>query len=269
MNIHLLKSLLAVPTCTGHEKAMVSFLLEHVSEDPRKRGRVMRDEHNNVFIVKGQPAEGGYYPCVAAHTDTVFPLSHVNIVRRNSDFIGLNKQGQQRGIGGDCKTGIHVCLELLETFDVLKVALFASEENGCRGAFAAHSSFFDDVGYCIEFDCPSYGVMSYTCGGERLFENNGPFIRTALSVLQSCNINRWQHHPFTDVMALRKRFEFSCLNLGSGYYRWHSNDEYVKVDDVRQAVSAGMSLLTALGQRNYPVQDLSGVSPINVTNLNI
>lgn len=264
MNINLLQRLLAVPTISGREDAMVSFLVEHVEADPAKRGRVERDQFNNVYITKG---EAEFYPCVAAHIDTVFPLGHVNIVRDNGTFIGTDDAGKRTGIGGDCKTGVHVCLELLETFDNIKVALFASEEIGCVGAFNAASRFFDDVGYVIEFDCPSTGLMSYTSSGERLFENYGAFIRTAMRALQSNGVTRWQRHPYTDVMALRKRFKFSCLNIGSGYYNWHSSQEFVKLDDVRQAISTGMSLITDLGERSYPVNDLSGTPMVEVTGL--
>lgn len=266
MNMKLLTDLLSVPSYSGKEDAMVSFLLEHVTEDQVKRGRVLRDEHNNVYIIKG---DAEFYPCVAAHIDTVFPVRHTRIVKKNGVITGVNAKGDRCGIGGDCKTGIHVCLELLETFDNIKVVLFASEEVGCAGSMQALSRFFDDVGYCIEFDCPSFGLMSYTSGGARLFENYGPFIRTALGTLQSCGITRWQHHPFTDVMALRRRFGFSCLNIGSGYYNWHSAQEYVKVDDVRRAISAGMALITALGERHYPVSDLTGTPPVTVTGLSV
>jgi hypothetical protein len=53
-------------------------------------------------------------------------------------------------------------------------------------------------------------------------------------------------------MALRKRFDISCLNLSCGYHNWHRPDEYLVVDEVEVALAAGEDLLRALGCRRYP-----------------
>jgi len=108
------------------------------------------------------------------------------------------------------------------------------------------------VGYVIEFDCPGCGLVSYTSSGTRLFANDGEFIQTAAPVMQAHGLTRWQRHPFTDVMALRQRFNFSCLNLSCGYHNWHRSDDYVVVEEVEAAVNAGEALIAALGCRSYP-----------------
>ena len=51
------------------------------------------------------------------------------------------------------------------------------------------------VGYLIEFDCPSKGLVSYTSGGVRLFANDGDFIQRAAPVMVKYSLNQWQHHP--------------------------------------------------------------------------
>ncbi len=250
MNLDLLKQILAVPTCSRQEQRMVEFLVEHVRQRGVDRcGEIISDEWNNVFIRKGRVE---HFPCVAAHIDTVQPLRCVEIIQKDGSLIGMDKQGQRTGIGGDDKAGVFVCLELLERFENIAVALFASEEIGCIGAKHAPATWFEDVGYIIEFDCPGRGLVSYTSSGERLFANDGEFIQTAAPVLQVHGLTRWQRHPFTDVMALRQRFDFSCLNLSCGYHNWHRSDEYVVVEEVEAAVNAGEALISALGSRSYP-----------------
>ena len=250
MRIDLLKQILAVPACSRQEDLMVAFLVEHVRQQGAARcGEIVTDEWNNVFIRKGR---ADYYPCVAAHIDTVQPLRPVQIVERDGILLGVDEQGQRTGIGADDKAGIYVCLELLERFDDIAVALFASEEIGCVGERHAPAAWFKDVGYVIEFDCPGSGLVSYSSSGERLFANDGEFIQTAAPVLQAHGLTRWQRHPFTDVMALRQRFDFSCLNLSCGYHRWHCPDEYVVMEEVEAAVNAGEALIAALGCRSYP-----------------
>jgi hypothetical protein len=250
LRLDLLKRLLAVPTCSRQEGQMVEFLVEHVRQRGSARcGEVVTDEWNNVYIRKGGP---GVVPCVAAHIDTVHPLCPVEIVQQDGILFGVDEQGQRTGIGADDKAGVYICLELLERFDDIAVALFAAEEIGCVGADHAPAAWFNDAGYVIEFDCPANGLVSYTSSGTRLFANDGEFIKTAAPVLQAHGLTRWQHHPYSDVMALRRRFNFSCLNLSCGYYNWHRSDDYVVVEEVEAAVNAGEALIAALGCRSYP-----------------
>jgi tripeptide aminopeptidase len=250
MRIDLLKQILGVPTCSRQEERMVEFLSEHVRLAGAMRcGEVTTDEWNNVFILKGG---AGVVPCVAAHIDTVHRLWPVEVVQQNGILFGVDKHGQRTGIGADDKAGVFICLEMLERFDNIAVALFASEEIGCVGAQHAPAAWFQNVGYVVEFDCPSRGLMSYTSSGTRLFQNDGDFIQTAAPVLKAHGLNRWQHHPFTDVMVLRERFGFSCLNLSCGYHNWHCPDEYLVLDEVEAAVAAGADLVRALGCRRYP-----------------
>jgi acetylornithine deacetylase/succinyl-diaminopimelate desuccinylase-like protein len=94
--------------------------------------------------------------------------------------------------------------------------------------------------------------VSYTSGSTRLFANDGEFIKTAAPVLHAHGLTCWRHHPYTDVMALRRRFNFSCLNLSCGYHNWHRPDEYLVLDEVEAAVNAGEALIAALGRHPYP-----------------
>ena len=250
MNLNLLKQILAVPSHSRREVRMVKFLVEHVRQGGvGLRGTCVVDDWNNVFIRKGKAK---YLPCVAAHIDTVHPLRPVEIVEQDGILFGLDRNGKRAGIGADDKAGVFVCLELLERFDDIAVALFAAEEIGCVGAKYAPAAWFKDVGCLIEFDCPGQGLVSFTSSGTRLFANDGEFIQTAAPVMEEHGLTRWQHHPYSDVMVLRQRFEFSCLNLSCGYHNWHCSDEYLVLDEVEAALAAGEDLIRALGCRSYP-----------------
>ena len=230
---------------------MVAFLKAHVRDGGEaKRGRCWSDHHNNVFIFKGS-AE--HYPCVAAHIDTVHPMKPVSIVQEGDRLFGLDTRGQRSGIGADDKAGVLICLELLERFDNIAVVLFAGEEIGCAGARQADPAFFGRLGYVVEFDAPSYGLVSHSSGGQRLFANRGQFIHTALPVLERNGAANFQRHPFSDVMAVRERFPLSCLNLSAGYYQWHRPDEFVVLDEVASMLEVGAELVQALGCRHYPL----------------
>jgi tripeptide aminopeptidase len=274
MRVRLLRKLLAVQSLSMKEDKMVEFLAEHC----RREGyEVTTDPSNNVYVTKGQ---ADHYPTVAAHIDTVQPIrDHVRIAvatfsaNGNAEtLVGFHRNGDDKehqvGIGGDCKTGIFVCLELLRLVPVLKVAFMAGEEIGCVGARRSNAAWFKTVGYCIEFDCPSKNLMSYTSSGVRLFDNNGDFIKTALPTLQKYGV-KWQHHPYTDVSVLRPMHGMSCLNLASGYYRWHADTEYVFVPDVKNAIVMAQELISALGERYYPFMNEEAEPLVPVSRLEV
>jgi putative aminopeptidase FrvX len=270
----LLRKLLAVQSLYGKEDRMVAFLVEHC----RREGyTVTTDKHRNVYVTKGQ---ADHYPTVAAHIDTVQPIrENVRIAVSTFDkqgnaetLIGFHVNGDgkehQVGVGGDCKTGVFVCLELLRHMPVLKVAFMAGEEIGCHGARMSDPDWFRSVGYCIEFDCPSKNLMSYTSSGIRLFDNNGEFIKTALPTLQKYGV-KWQAHPFTDVSVLRPMHGMSCMNLASGYYRWHADTEYVFIPDVKNAIVMAQELISALGERYYPFMNEEAEPLVSVSRLEV
>lgn len=226
-------------------------MARHIVTKVTKPGvEVSVDRFNNVFVTKRNGNDP--LPCVAAHIDNVQSSAPIHVIADSNVIFGVTKDMRyQAGLGADDKTGVQVCLELLERFDHIKLALFASEEIGCVGSYGAAPSEFTDVGYVIEFDCPSRNMMSYTSGGERLFDNDGEFIKTAAPTLFKHGTTLWQHHPFTDVMAIRKRFPISCLNLSSGYYNWHASNEFVKIDEVDMAIELGADLIKTLGPTRY------------------
>jgi tripeptide aminopeptidase len=270
LNVDLLKRLLTVPSRSRHEDQMVAFLVDHVRRRGEERcGSIVTDEWNNVYIRKGK---AGTVPCVAAHIDTVQPIRPVEVVQQNGILFGMTEGGQRTGIGADDKAGVFLCLELLERFDHIAVALFAQEEIGYNGAQNARPEFFERVGYVLEFDAPAHGLVSYTSGGVRLFQNDGAFIRTALPVLERFGCTRFQHHPFTDVKALRQRFSMSCLNLSCGYYHWHARNEYVKLADVERSLAMATAIIPALGTRRYEYdrnQPDAVEPPVSVTELQV
>lgn len=243
----LLVQLLTVQSYFRREHLMVEFLTQQLQADGFY---VTADKHNNVYATKGYAQ---VYPCLASHIDTVQPFRNVSIVEHEDGRLtGVDAlTGHQCGIGADCKTGVFTCLEIARRLPAVKVAFFACEEIGMVGAYQSDRAFFADVGYVIEFDCPSRGLASYTSGGRRIFDNQGEFIRTALSVLNIHGVE-FQNHPFTDVKAVSERHGLQCLNLSSGYYNWHCQDEFAFIPDIKLAIETGEQLVKALGPKAYP-----------------
>ena len=267
-DLELLKSVLAVPTHTYQEELMVQYICDWLKE---KNIEFTVDEHLNVYAVKGEVSHGGMYPCVVCHTDTVHKIDTINVVEEmlpNShremklSLKAYNDDGEPTGIGGDDKCGVFACMEILEEMDVIKAAFFVSEETGCHGSRYADPSFFSNVGYAIQFDGPENWMITETCFGAKLFERESEFFSTCDKILTEGMNDKKQYmiHPYTDVYALKSKFDFSCINISIGYYQYHTKNEYVVIEDVFNGIDMGKKMIQELGHKKYELDPQKSLS---------
>jgi putative aminopeptidase FrvX len=254
MDKKLLKEILSIPSYSGNERKLVDFICEFLEENkiPFKV-----DELFNIYCTKG---DADTYPCVVAHTDTVHNNNYIDVrteLKNNSRNVlkeaykGYNAKGKPTGIGGDDKAGVFACLTLLLELPVLKAAFFVSEEIGCIGSKAADPAFFENVGYAIQFDAPYDYMVTEVSSGVPLFDRRSEFFNKANNVLIEYIIPEYGSHPFTDVYALKKLFDFSCINLSIGYYDHHTANEYVILEDVENGIKIGREMIASLGYEKY------------------
>jgi putative aminopeptidase FrvX len=195
-----------------------------------------------------------------AHTDTVHNNNHIDVrteLKKNcrnvlkEAYKGYDAKGKPTGIGGDDKAGVFACLTLLLELPALKAAFFVSEEIGCKGSKEADEAFFENVGYAIQFDAPFDYMVTEVSSGVPLFDRRSEFFKKANNVLIEYIIPEYGSHPFTDVYALKKLFDFSCINLSIGYYDHHTADEYVILEDVENGIKIGREMIASLGYEKY------------------
>ena len=257
-DLQLLKQVLSVPTKTYQEDLMVEFLVNWLTENKIEH---FVDEHNNVYAVKQEISDipvDFYFPCVIAHTDTVHNIDVINIREEmlpNTQkeiklaYKAYNDSNFPTGIGGDDKCGVFACLTLLKELPYLKAAFFVSEETGCHGSKKANEDFFKNVGYGIQFDAPENWMITEECYGQVLFDRDSEFFDACDEVLTKGMVNenmQYMIHPYTDVYALRGKFDFSCINFSIGYYNYHTPNEYVVVEDVFNGINMGRKMIEKL-----------------------
>jgi di/tripeptidase len=260
-NTKLLREVLSVPTKTYQEEKMVEFLVNWLTENNISH---FVDEFNNVYVTKQESQdlpEDFYFPCVISHTDTVHNIDTINISEEmlpnaqnelKLSYKAYNDKGNPTGIGGDDKCGVFACLTLLQELPYLKAAFFVSEETGCHGSLKASEDFFSNVGYGIQFDAPENWMITEKCFGQVLFDRETEFFETCDKVLtEGMNQNDMEYmvHPYTDVYALRGKFDFSCINISIGYYNYHTKNEYVVVEDVFNGIDMGRKMIENLGNK--------------------
>ena len=260
-NIDFLKEVLSVPTQTYKEDLMVEYLTNWLTEN---NIAFYKDTHNNVYATKQESQElpeDFHFPCVISHTDTVHEICNLNI---REEFLP-NAQGEEKlslkaydniglpvGIGGDDKCGVFACLTLLKDLPNLKAAFFVSEETGCHGSNKSDPEFFKNVGYGIQFDAPENWMITEKCFGQILFDRDSEFFEVCDKVLTEGMVKEdmdYMVHPYTDVYALRGKFNFSCINFSIGYYEYHSRNEYVVVEDVFNGIEMGRKMIELLGNK--------------------
>ncbi len=261
-NIEFLKEVLSVPTKTYNEELMIEFLVEWLE---KKGIEYHVDDMGNVYATKksGEVPADFYYPCVLSHTDTVHSINEI-IVReeqkpnaqgfRKLALKGYTTSGKPTGIGGDDKCGVFACLTLLDELPFLKAAFFVSEETGCHGSRNADPEFFSNVGYAIQFDAPENWMITEKCFGQILFDRDTEFFEKCDKVLTEGMVKEdmeYMVHPYTDVYALRSKFDFSCINFSIGYYDYHTANEYVVVEDVFKGIEHGRKMISELGYKLY------------------
>jgi di/tripeptidase len=246
-----LKEVLSVPTHSKNEELMIEYITEVLDE---KGYEHYVDKMGNIYATKG---EAEFYPCFVSHTDTVHKINHdMRVVQleegENTILTGIDIETMRpSGIGGDDKCGVFLCLEMLDALDNVKAAFFVSEEIGCIGSRQADPEFFKNVGYAIQYDSPKGNSMSMTLMGKQLFGRKTDFGKKVSPLILEHGIDDWAYHPFTDIWPLMDKFGFSCLNLAAGYYNYHTDNEYVIVEDVDNAYELGLKLHEELGEAYY------------------
>lgn len=240
-----LKEVLSIPTYYDQEGLMVDYLKNHLSSG---NYNYRLDELNNIYVTKG---DGDSYPCFVSHIDTVHQVDeNLKVIQAGDRLFGMSGM-RYSGIGGDDKCGVFLCLEMLEQLDNVKVAFFVGEEYGMKGSKQACKEFFKDVRYSIQFDSPEHDTMSMTLMDKPLFDKESQFGNIVSPILKQRGVTKWQDHPYTDTYQLMIKFDFPCLNIAAGYFRYHTVNEYVSIKSVENSRQLALELADELGELEF------------------
>jgi di/tripeptidase len=259
INRNILKEVLSIPSYSGFEDLVSQYIIDFAESNKLE---YYKDNKGNVYVTKGNIGDNEYYPCVVAHMDTVH-RDQIDLIKNNNRLKIVTKKNEGKtiltaknpltdrktGIGGDDKCGVYLCLQTLLDRECVKAAFFVSEEVGMLGSKEADPEFFKDVAYAIQFDAPTGDWFSVSCNGIRLW--NEEFGTVVKPILESKGVTNFSYDPFTDVVQLKKKFDFCCAVLFSGYYRQHSTEEYVIIEDVDKSYDTSVNLINTLGLKKY------------------
>lgn len=228
----LFKKLASIYSGSGEERQISAFIVRWVRNAINKKElSIVKDKAGNIYITRGN-AES--YPCVVAHLDQVqdrYPSDYM-VLETSEHFMGFSPSTRSYcGLGGDDKCGIWIALKMLLKHEVLKVAFFVEEEVGCVGSSQADITFFSDCRFVIEPDRRGAGDLITSIGGGNICSK---------SFLDNIDYKDYGYKPtmglMTDVLALHELgVGLSCINLSCGYYKPHTDEEYVVKCDMENA----------------------------------
>jgi len=231
------------------------------------------DSYGNVYLTKGELAEGEYYPCVTSHMDTV-QMKHTEYLQasvrlplkteRVTEGHKVSIDGM--GIGADDKGGVCISLSMFKYFDKLKACFFREEETGCKGSHEMDTEWFNNVGYVIGYDSPDLYRAAYACSGIKLFSYD--FYQQYMKPV----CDQWGlttgcffSEPYTDVKVIREKTHIVCMNFGNGGYNAHAYNEYIIMEHMDHALGMGIELIKFIGLTRHTLDELSATGGGKVT----
>lgn len=192
-------------------------------------------------------AQGDFPVLLVAHMDTVHKhLPNTIVYSKNKDVIS-----SPNGIGGDDRCGIYMVLEVIKRYNC-SVLFCEDEEIGGIGAEkftdfvnamitaknkGEKSDAIDVVdemefNYMIEFDRRGKDdAVFYDCDNEE-FTN---------FICQDFYKENWG--TFSDISILAPFFGVAAVNLSCGYYKAHTEDEYVVFSEMERSIEEACKIL--------------------------
>ena len=220
--MELLKQLFSIHSKSGKEGKIRKFIWNWVRQTVPD-AKIECDKPGNLYVTKGK---SDTYPCIVAHMDQVQERHSKDFIAYEAEdiIIGFSpKHKEQQGLGADDKCGLWIGLKCLQKFDCLKLAFFVGEEVGCKGSGLANMAFFDDCRFVIEPDRK---------GSEDLITQIGWTPLCSDDFLKDIGFKKFGYKEtdgmMTDIEALKDHgLLLSCINVSCGYYKPHSNEEFV------------------------------------------
>jgi hypothetical protein len=202
--------------------------------------KYLKSKYNEVTSSDGFIYAKGTFPVLlVAHMDTVHKESVKQIVYSD----GGDKVSSPQGIGGDDRTGVYMIMQIVKTYNC-SVLFTEDEEIGCIGASKFVKALrkkeieIAKVNYMIELDRKGANdAVFYEC-------DNPEFERF---ILQD---DDWElkYGSYTDIVELEPEIGVAGVNFSCGYYKPHTTDEYVVMNEMKANIDKVKKLLGRTNQ---------------------
>ena len=201
--------------------------------------------------------EGDIPICLTAHLDTVF-----NSNRNKNISIKNNIISSPEGLGGDDRVGVYMILKIIKEYKC-NVLFLEDEECGHSGAvhFIAgpyKEMFVNHNNFCIDLDMAGSKILTF-------YETtNKEFQKDVIGVLSDYKV-RDPKLGASDLIELTIGWEkegrngkqyyegtnIASFNIGVGYYKEHTLDEYVNFNEVKMSIDDIKLIINNMPNKKY------------------
>lgn len=192
---------------------------------------------------------------LTAHMDTV----HKELV---DEIVEYEKDGKHfitspQGIGGDDRCGIYMILKVIENGYRPTILFCDEEEIGGIGSreFVSQAEDIEEIQdvmksirFMVELDrANSMDAVYYSCANPDFVQ----FIDETISYKEAFG-------SFSDIENLMRPYGVAGVNLSCGYYKQHTLDEYVIVEEMMNTLQKTMYLLDSESTQFEYIEDYFG-----------
>lgn len=202
----------------------------------------LKNYYDNVIVGDGFVFAKGTIPILlTAHMDTVHRECVKTFVEEksfNEDAGRIeHKISSPQGIGGDDRCGIYMILTILKETELRPYILFCEDEEiGGIGSDKFTESIYikeiENLKYYIELDrAHENDAVFYSCG-------NAEFMNYVIDFGFEKD-----YGSFSDISNLSPVTDVASVNLSCGYYKAHTIEEYVIVEEMYDTIEKVIKML--------------------------
>ena len=234
IDIDLLKRLLTIDHPNKREWPMLTAIINECYKIDNITFEI--DGYSNLIITRNtnNPL---YYPLVVAHTDCVLEHENKSLKEVKGKIYGVDALSRKQiGLGADDTCGIVCAIQLLREIPDLKVIFTTEEECGFNGAeyVTENLSFFLDVSYMIQAD--RHGANDLIVYTNCIHSVSEEWLNEITPLMAEFKYSE-EYGLGTDIGVMADILEISGVNISCGYYREHTEFEYIILDQLQNCLN--------------------------------
>ena len=201
-------------------------------------GKYLRSKRYMVVSGDGYLYAKGDIPVLlTAHMDTVHK-DRIKTIAKESVIVGddiKTRLSSPEGIGGDDRCGVWMIMNILQTHKP-SVLFCEDEEQGCKGSIKfAKTEYIKELGvnYMVELDRRGNNdAVFYSC-------DNKDFTKW----IEEESGYKKAYGTCSDISKLMEPAGIAGVNFSCGYYKEHSKDEYIYVEEMNATMEMVRDLI--------------------------
>ena len=207
-------------------KMKQTTLKEYAETELKNNGYKVVNEDGFLY------AKGTYPVLLVAHMDTVHKQQIERVVYKQKGNILSSPQG----IGGDDRCGIYMILSIIQKYHCSVLFTEDEEQGGIGARKFCDTDYVKNLGvdYMIELD--------------RMNANDAVFYQNGNKEFQKwiCDETigfKKSHGSYTDICDIMAESGIAGVNLSCGYYKQHTLDEYVNIEEMENNIKRVFHLI--------------------------